>query len=88
MISELSQIVHGIVLDSSISARDLAFAIGKPYSTLLREVNPYDDGAKLSSETLLVIMETTGDITPLEYMARRLGYGLTPLAEGKQCDAR
>ena len=56
MVSELSTLIHNLVLDNPVPAKDLAKAIGKPYSTLLREVNPYDTGAKLGAETLLQIM--------------------------------
>lgn len=54
------------------------YSTGKPYSTLLREVNPYDTGAKLGAETLLQIMTQTGDLKPLEFMASSLGYELAP----------
>lgn len=77
MVSELSSLIHNLVLDNPVPAKDLAKAIGKPYSTLLREVNPYDAGAKLGAETLLQIMIQTGDTKPLEYMAGKLGYTLT-----------
>lgn len=76
MVSELSTLIHNLVLDNPVPAKDLAKAIGKPYSTLLREVNPYDTGAKLGAETLLQIMLQTGDTKPLEYMAGKLGYTL------------
>jgi len=76
MVSELSSLIHNLVLDNPVPAKDLAKAIGKPYSTLLREVNPYDAGAKLGAETLLQIMIQTGDTKPLEYMAGKLGYSL------------
>ena len=76
MVSELSSLIHNLVLDNPVPAKDLAKAIGKPYSTLLREVNPYDAGAKLGAETLLQIMIQTGDAKPLEYMAGKLGYTL------------
>ena len=76
MVSELSTLIHNLVLDNPVPAKDLAKAIGKPYSTLLREVNPYDTGAKLGAETLLQIMLQTGDTKPLEYMAGKLGYSL------------
>ena len=76
MVSELSSLIHNLVLDNPVPAKDLAKAIGKPYSTLLREVNPYDAGAKLGAETLLQIMIQTGDAKPLEYMAGKLGYAL------------
>lgn len=77
MVSELSTLIHNLVLDNPVPAKDLAKAIGKPYSTLLREVNPYDAGAKLGAETLLQIMSQTGDVKPLEFMANKLGYSLS-----------
>ena len=76
MVSELSTIIHNLVLDNPVPAKDIAKAIGKPYSTLIREVNTYDTGAKLGAETLLQIMMQTGDTKPLEYMAGKLGYSL------------
>lgn len=79
MISEFSQMIHCMVLESPISARDLAKAVGKPYSTLLREINPYDSGAKLGVETYFQLLEKTGDLSSLEYMLHRLGLGLAPL---------
>jgi hypothetical protein len=73
---ELTRIVHTSILESPIPAKIIAKKIGKPYSTLLREVNPYDEGAKLGVETLLQILKITGDTTPLEYMASELGLEL------------
>ncbi len=40
MVSEFASILHELVLDNPVPAKDLAKSIGKPYSTLLREVNP------------------------------------------------
>ncbi len=81
MRSELTKILHNLVLDNPIPAKVLAKEIGKPYSTLLREINPYDNGAKLGVETLLQIMKCTGNVTPLEYMAEQLGYNLSSKRE-------
>lgn len=78
MRSDLIKIVHTMVLDSPIPAKALAKEIGKPYSTLLREINPYDGGAKLGVETLLHIMQCTGNTKPLEFMAEQLGFALAP----------
>lgn len=78
MSSDLLRAVHAMVLKNDKPAKALADEIGKPYSTLLRELNPHDDGAKLGVETLLKIMQQTGDIHPLEYMADLLGYDLVP----------
>ncbi|ABB37818.1 hypothetical protein Dde_1017 [Oleidesulfovibrio alaskensis G20] len=76
MISDLTKIVHGVVLGSPKPAKALAQEVGKPYSTLLREINPYDGGAKLGADTLLEIMRQTNNIEPLRYMAEQLGYSL------------
>lgn len=87
MSNDLITTVHDLVLESPIGAKAIAQAVGKPYSTLLREVNPYDTGAKLGAETLMHIMKTTGNVTPLEKMALEMGYRLEP-AEGRFHGAR
>lgn len=74
----LSNVCQDLVLQSTISAHDIAKAVGKPYSTLMREINPYDNGAKLGAETLLEIMRHTGNHQPLEYMAEQLGLKVIP----------
>ena len=74
--SRCDDTITRLVQDSLLSSRDahsIARAIGKPYSTLMREVNPYDTGAKLGADTLLQIMLVTGDVQPLEFMAEKLG---------------
>lgn len=78
MRGELSKIIHSVILDSPIPAKALAKQLGKPYSTLLREVNPYDEGAKLGVETFFDILRLTGDISPVEYIANELGLELVP----------
>ena len=70
--------VHDLILESPLGAKAIAQAVGKPYSTLLREVNPYDTGAKLGAETLMSIMKATGDVGPLRRMASEMGYRLEP----------
>lgn len=78
MVTDFATLIHDVILESPMAAKDLAVAIGKPYSTLLREVNPYDSGAKLGAETLLQIMEQTHNTKPLQFMADRLGFELVP----------
>ncbi len=72
MSANLISAVHDLVLESGLGAKNIAAAVGKPYSTLLREVNPFDDGA----ETLVDIMRVTGNIQPLEHIAEQFGYEL------------
>ena len=73
---EVVKKVHESVLNGHLPARTLARAVGKKYSTLLREINPYDSRAKLGVETFMDILRITGDITPLEEMVKELGYSL------------
>ena len=80
----LISLVHEIVLSNELPAKALAEDIGKPYSTLLREINPYDRGAKLGVETLMRIMLHTRNPAPLAYMADMLGYSLTAKAPSRQ----
>lgn len=70
--------VHELVTQGKMPAKSVAIAIGKPYSTLLRETNLLDPGAKLGVETFMAILQTTGNVYPLEVMARELGYTLIP----------
>jgi hypothetical protein len=81
MDNSLVNSVHDIVLESSLGAKSIAQAVGKPYSTLLREVNPYDSGAKLGAETMMSIMKITGNIAPLKIMANEMGYTILPINE-------
>ena len=74
----VTKATQDLVLEGDIAAKKLAQTIGKPYSTLLREINPFDSNAKLGAETLLEIMKITSNAAPLEYMAGELGYKITP----------
>ena len=76
--TKVIEAVHEIVTQGKVPAKDIAKAVDKKYSTLLRETNPCDDGAKLGVETFMAIIETTGDPTPLKLMAYELGYRLIP----------
>lgn len=73
----VTKVVQDCILDSGIQAKDIAERIGKPYSTLMREINPFDTSAKLGAETLLDIMRVTKDLRPLQFMADEMGFSLT-----------
>lgn len=73
----VTKVVQDCILDSGIQAKDVAEKIGKPYSTLMREINPFDTSAKLGAETLLDIMRVTKDMRPLQYMASEMGLSLS-----------
>jgi len=75
----LTKKVQDIVLEGRVPAKDVCRVIKKPYSTLLRELNPFDNHAKLGAETLFEIVKATHNVSILEFMARELGYTLMPL---------
>ena len=74
----VTRVTQNMVLGARQS-KWVAEQIGKPYPTMMRELNPYDQSAKLGADTLLDIMRATNDITALEFMAKELGYELSPL---------
>lgn len=76
----LTEVAQDSLLNCERGPKIIAQRIKKPYHTLLREVNPGDDGAKLGAETLLDIMKESGDVSPLRFQALQLGYRLSPLA--------
>lgn len=73
----VTSIAQSMVLTAKQSKR-IAESIGKPYPTMMRELNPYDQSAKLGAETLLEIMRVTRNVAALEFMARELGYKIAP----------
>ena len=78
MSERLLSVLQDVVFMSGRTAMEIAKGIRKPYSTLMRECNPYDRGAKLGVATLFEIMEFTKNVEPLRYMADRMGYRLIP----------
>jgi len=79
--NEFNKIIQELVRDCQIPVRELAKALGKPYSTLMREVNPHDKGAKLGVETCNQLMLLTKNVRLLEYAANQLGFSLVPREE-------
>ncbi|MGE4193780.1 MAG: phage regulatory CII family protein [Pseudodesulfovibrio sp.] len=75
----LTKKVQDVVLEGHIPAKDVSRAIKKPYSTLLRELNPFDAHAKLGAETMFEIVKATHNVSVLEFMAREMGYTLMPV---------
>lgn len=58
---------------SGKSASLIAELLGKPYTTLMNELNPEQPGAKFGAELLLPVMELTDSDEPLHYLAKRRG---------------
>ncbi len=74
----LSEVVSDMIENGDKPIKAIAADIGKPYSTLKRELNVDDDMAKLGADALLGIMASCGSIAPLEWLADRLGYVVKP----------
>ena len=84
----LTKKMQDVVLEGRISAKEVCREIKKPYSTLLRELNPFDTHAKLGAETMFEIVKATRNVTVLEFMARELGYTLMPVETGRKSAPR
>ncbi|GAB7023123.1 phage regulatory CII family protein [Salidesulfovibrio brasiliensis] len=82
----LTKKMQDAVLDGRIAAKDVCRRINKPYSTLLRELNPFDTHAKLGAETMFDIIKVTQNVAALEFMARELGYTLQPNPEQRKAE--
>lgn len=75
----VTQLLHDTIVRRRGLAKQVAKALGKPYSTLLRELNPWDRGAKIGVDDLSVILRSSGDVSALRVIAEELGYTLTPV---------
>ena len=84
----LTKKMQDIVLEGRIPAKEVSRVIKKPYSTLLRELNPFDSHAKLGAETMFEIVKITHNVAILEFMARELGYTLMPVEGMKASKAK
>ena len=84
----LTKKMQDVVLEGRISAKEVCREIKKPYSTLLRELNPFDTHAKLGAETMFEIVKATRNVSILEFMARELGYTLLPMESGHKAVSR
>ncbi|MGE4290666.1 MAG: phage regulatory CII family protein [Desulfovibrio sp.] len=73
---DLTRIIQQSILEGGKPAKVIAEEIGKPYSTMLREANPFDTTAKVGVETLMDLMKATGNLAPLRYMAAKFGFDL------------
>ena len=63
MHEQLIKEIQKTVRDGEVPAKSVAEAVGKPYSTLMREINPYDKGAKLGVETFMATsLSPTSDV--------------------------
>lgn len=82
---EILESAHGILKRSRLGVEEIverAFGVDengaprKSHWTLYKELNPNDSSGKLGAVDLFLLMQATGDVAPLEAMARKLGYAL------------
>lgn len=66
-------VIRTMLEEAQKTAKDVAQEIGKPYSTLMRELNEQDPSAKLGVEFLLPLMQACQSILPLRFLAARMG---------------
>ncbi|GFK96144.1 hypothetical protein NNJEOMEG_04024 [Fundidesulfovibrio magnetotacticus] len=71
---DIVTLLYDMARQSPKSIKSISEEVGKPYSTLMRELDPADKGAKLGVELLLPLMQSCDSIAPLRYLADRMGY--------------
>jgi len=81
MDDDVQRLILEMVQNSHIPIKTLAENVGKPYSTLMREIDPGDRGAKLGVELLLPLMKACNSIAPLRHMAAAMGYRVASMRE-------
>ena len=72
MPSDIRSVILDMVRNSDRPVKDIADAVGKPYSTLMRELDPGDARAKLGVELLLPLMLACDSTAPLRCLAEAL----------------
>lgn len=81
MDDDVQRLILEMVQNSHIPIKTLAEKVGKPYSTLMREIDPGDRGAKFGVELLLPLMKACNSIAPLRHMAASMGYRVASMRE-------
>ena len=81
MTKTILDVIREMALASGKPLKGIANELGKPYTTLMRELSSEDKGAKLGVETLLPLMRACGSVAPLRFLATRLGCRVVSLRE-------
>lgn len=82
----LTDAVGRMIEASGTPVKAIAADIGKPYSTLCRELDPADDGAKIGVDTLFPLIRSCSGSAPeippgpLQWLASRLGFRCVPVS--------
>ena len=76
---EIYGVIRDMVLGGPRPAKEVAAEVGKPYPTMMRELNAMDSSAKLGVELLLPLMRACRSVMPLRFLASRMGYRVVSL---------
>ncbi len=74
MEKSIYDVITTMIEESGKPIKALAKEVGKPYPTLMRELNVEDQGAKLGVELLLPLMKACRSVMPLRFLASRMGH--------------
>jgi hypothetical protein len=77
MSDALSTVVYEMVEGAPLPVKTIAEKVNKRYSTLVRELDPEDQGAKLGVDMLLPLMKVCNSSAPLRFLAHKMGYRLS-----------
>jgi hypothetical protein len=78
---EIYRVIREMVMRVPKTAKDVAEEVGKPYPTLMRELNAMDSNAKLGVELLLPLMKSCQSVLPLRFLASRMGCRVVTLPD-------
>lgn len=81
MPQELQRVILEMVQNASQPIKNIAEQVGKPYSTLMRELDPDDKGAKLGVDMLLPLMQACNSVAPLRYLAGMMSHRVSSTME-------
>ncbi|MYL85184.1 hypothetical protein GTA51_18965 [Desulfovibrio aerotolerans] len=76
MSADIRNVILEMIQNCPKPIKVVAAEIGKPYSTLMRELDPEDRRAKLGVEMLLPLMQACNGAAPLRHLAEAMGYRL------------
>ncbi|MEZ7195423.1 phage regulatory CII family protein [Pseudodesulfovibrio karagichevae] len=75
----LTEIYRDMLVNSGVPAKTVALNLRKSYTTLLRELNPDDDGCKFGVDLQAEIMRQCNDVSPLRQLAYEVGFRIVPM---------
>jgi hypothetical protein len=84
----LTELLHDIATEGEVPAKAIAAGMGKHYKTMMRELNEFDEGAKIGVDALLPFMLAAKSSVPLEFLAGHMGYRLVPISSSVQDEGK